>query len=167
MDALKNRKFTLAAVVLALMTAQENRGSSAYLKQVGPAPLRFSAPNAVPGSFALPASLVERIAPTNKAEIIVPDANSAQTNGVPVDPSANSTPTSQTITPSAELLPRPTPTPAASEMLVVSPQMLTEYFKPGTEATNSALSSGVFAPVPVGFTPPLVKPPSRATYTSP
>jgi hypothetical protein len=168
MDALKNRKFTVAAVALALIAAQENRGYSAYLKQVGPVPLRFSPANAAPDSFTLPASLVERIAPTNKAETAVPEANSAQTNAVPTDSTANSTPAAQTSVPSAELLPKTTPTPPASEMLVVSPQMLTEYFKPGTEATNSAYSApSVVAPVPVGFTPPLVTPPSRATYTSP
>jgi hypothetical protein len=47
--------------------------------------------------------------------------------------------------------------------------MLTEFFKPVAEGTNSASAVivPVTSPVPVGFTPPSARPPSRATYNTP
>jgi len=170
MDALKYRKFTVAAVTLMLLAAQENRGFSAYLKQIGPAPLRFSLATAVPASFTLPTALVEPQKPTNTTEIAVSPAIPAETNAVATVPIAVPATNAPPPILSAETPAKPTSTPAASEMLVVSPQMLTEFFKPATEGTNA--TSNFIVPVttpvvPVGFTPPLVKPSSRATYNTP
>jgi hypothetical protein len=168
MDALKYRRFTVAAVMFGLIAAQENRGFSAYLKDTGPSPLRFSVANAVPASYVLPAALVEPQKPTNTTEIAVSATNSGQTNVVAAVPAS----TPATIAPAVsgtESSAKPAPTPSASELLVVSPQMLTEFFRPVAEGTNSASTVvvPVMTPLPVGFNPPSVKPPSRATYNTP
>jgi hypothetical protein len=168
MDALKYRRFTVAAVMFGLFAAQENRGFSAYLKDTGPAPLRFSVTPAVPASFVLPVALVEPQKPTNTTEIAVSTMNSGQTNAVAAVPASTPAP-SPTAVPGTESPAKPAPTPSASEMLVVSPQMLTEFFRPVAEGTNSASTVvvPVMTPLPVGFNPPLVKSPSRATYNTP
>ena len=54
----------------------------------------------------------------------------------------------------------------ASDLLILTPQMLVDYFKPGQCPTNAA---GRFVQVPVEFTPaiPAAPPASSATYKSP
>ena len=169
MDALIYRKFKVTAVMFLLLATQENRGFSAYLKQIGPSPLRFSLATAVPTSFVLPTALIEPQKPTNATETAVSPAISAQTNAVPVVPTTAPATNAQPSALGTETPPKPSPSPSASEMLVVSPQMLTEFFKPVAETTNAAnnVVTPVTAPLPVGFTPPLVKPASRATYNTP
>jgi hypothetical protein len=168
MDALKYRRFTVVAVMFWLFAAQENRGFSAYLKDTGPSPLRFSVATAVPASYMLPTALVELQKPTNTTEIAVSATNSGQTNAVAAaptsTPAANAPAVSGTDSPA-----KPAPTPSASELLVVSPQMLTEFFRPVAEGTNSASAVvvPVMTPLPVGFNPPVMKSPSRATYNTP
>jgi len=168
MDALKYRRFTVAAVMFGLFAAQENRGFSAYLKDTGPSPLRFSLASAVPASFVLPTALVEPQKPTNTTEIAVSATNSGQTNAVSAV-SASAPTTSPSAVSGPEFPGKPTPTPSASELLVVSPQMLTEFFRPVAGGTNSASTVvvPVMTPLPVGFNPPSVKSPSRATYNTP
>lgn len=53
------------------------------------------------------------------------------------------------------------PAETASDMLVVTPQMLASYFKPVRGVTNAP---GVAVFVPVGFTPPSAPAGSQATY---
>jgi hypothetical protein len=166
METLKNRTLAAVATVIILFAAQETRGINAYLLQTGPSPLRFSLFAFVPASFDLPDSLVERQVPTNSATIAAPATTSAETNAV----AANLPPLpAPTINPSVPTTANPqnnsAPKPAASDLLVVSPQMLTEFFKPVGNETNSPGSENV--PVPVGFTPPSAPPSSRATYNSP
>ena len=166
MEALKNRTLAAAAAMLILCAAQETRGMNAYLKQTGPSPLRFSLFNFVPASFALPESLVERHAPTNTTQIATVTNTSAETNAVasalsPVPAPTNNPAVQTTTNPQNNSAPKP----AASDLLVVSPQMLTEFFKPVGNETNSP--SGANVPLPVGFTPPSAPPSSRATYNSP
>jgi len=169
MDAMKYRKFTVAVVTLMLLAAQENRGFSAYLKQTGPSALRFSIATAVPMSFALPAALVEPQKHTNATEIVTAATTSAQTNAPAEVLTSSPATNAQPAFSGPEAPGKPAPTTPASEMLVVSPQMLTEFFKPVADGTNSAntVIVPVTTPVPVGFTPPLVKPSSRATYNTP
>ena len=169
MDAFKHRKFTLAAVLLALYAAQETRGFTPYLKQTGPSPLRFSLVAAAPSSFVLPAELVEPKKPTNTTEIAVSPMNSAQTNAIPTAPTSTPATNAQPAASSTEMPVKPAANQPASDLLVVSPQMLTEFFRPAAEGTNAVNPAvvPVTTPVPVGFTPPLVKPPSRATYNNP
>jgi hypothetical protein len=169
MDALKYRKFKVAALLLALYAAQETRGFTPYLKQTGPSPLRFSLGTAVPASFVLPAALVEPPKPTNTTDIAVSPVTSPQTNSIATAPTSTPTTNAQPSVSNTELPAKPTPGPSASELLVVSPQMLTEFFRPAAEGTNAASTVivPVTTPVPVGFTPPSVKPASRATYNNP
>jgi hypothetical protein len=166
MEALKNRMFAAAAAMLILCSAQETRGMNAYLKQTGPSPLRFSLINFVPASFEPSDSLVERHVPTNITEIAATTITSAETNVVAANLPLSSAPTTNpSVQTSTDPQNSSAPKPPASDLLVVSPQMLTEFFKPVGSETNSPGS--VSAPVPVGFTPPSAPPSSRATYTSP
>jgi hypothetical protein len=169
MDALRYRKFMVAAVLLALYATQETRGFTPYLTQTGPSPLRFSLTAAFPASNVLPAALVEPPKLTNATETAVSPAISSQTNAVATVPASTPATNAQPTILGTESPTKPTPPPAASELLVVSPQMLTEFFKPVAEGTNSASAVvvPVTTPVPVGFNPPLVKPSSRATYNTP
>jgi hypothetical protein len=165
MGLLKIRKLTVVAGMLALCAAQQIRGKSAYLKQIGPPPLRFSAATP-PLSFALPPMLAERPAPTNSTEIAVPKPNPVETNTVALTSTPIPSVTTNLPAQSSLDLPNNLPRPAsASDMLVVSPQMLTEFFKPGLEGTNSATPAIV--PEPVWFTPPLATPSSQAIYNRP
>jgi hypothetical protein len=166
MEILKNRRLTIAIVTLALCVAHQTRAINAYLKETGPSPLRFSLAAAVPASLALPDSLVERSTATNTTEVASPSTPSAETNAVAAQQSSASVvPGNAAIQTTTDPQNSSSPTPSASDMLVVSPQMLTEFFKPVGGGTNS--SGTVIVPVPVGFTPPSATPSSRATYHSP
>ncbi len=172
MDAFKNRRLTAFVVLLVLYTAQETRGISAYLKQIGPSSLRFSDANPVPASFTLPEILIERQSPTNAPENAIPTTTSTETNSVSstsfVGPIPLAQQSNQPTVLTAQSPANPAPTPSASDLLPVSPQMLTEYFKPVADGTNAASSVVVPVPVaPVGFTPPVARPSSRATYSTP
>jgi len=154
-------------MILVACFARETRGNTPYLKLTGPAPLRFSVALATPVTFALPESLADHHVATKSIATNSIVTTSIDTNAVTVNAATNSlaseTPTdlgpnSQSGSPS---------TPAASDMLVVSPQMLTEFFKPVAEGTNAVGTVVVPVGVPIGFTPPSAKPSSRATYHSP
>jgi hypothetical protein len=167
MALLKIRKLAIIFALIALSAAQQTRGNSGYLKRSGPEPLRFSLATANIASFvALPASLVEKSAATNTIETASIQANTTNTATFTPPPSSSaSSPNTLSVVPGSFLPNVPPAVPAASDMLVVSPQMLTEYFKPGPNGTNSATT--LILPVAVGFTPPSAKPYSRATYNSP
>jgi hypothetical protein len=165
MEILNIRKFTAAAVAFVLCAAPQTRGVNAYLKQTGPSPLRFNAIE-VSASFVLPESLVERRTHTNATEIASATTTSIGTNGLAAQPpSIAAALPGPVLYTTADPQNSSVPAPPASDMLVVSPQMLTEFFKPVADGTNSP--GTVVVPVPVGFTPPSVTPPSRATYHSP
>src|SRR5690348_1675601 len=152
MGLLKIRKLAAFAVISGCCAAASAGGIRGYLAQIGPSPLRFSLATA-DFSFALPSALVERIAPTNTAEIPSAKTNSvekaAETNvvaQVPVSaPSANNVPAPSSPAPQTNFV----NTASASDLLVVSPQMLTEFFKSGSDGTNSA-NTTVVLPAPVG-----------------
>ena len=166
MGLFKNRKIATIVAMLALNAAQETRGNSPYLKQIGPPPLRFSLAMANLAYLAFPESLKEKSAPTDITEVAANKSDTIATNAIPQPNPSLSSSTNNLISPSLPVSQQnPTISPAASDMLVVSPQMLTEYFKPGPDGTNSATT--VILPVAVGFTPPSAKPTSRATYNSP
>ncbi|HEX4266092.1 MAG TPA: hypothetical protein VH597_17280 [Verrucomicrobiae bacterium] len=165
MEPLNIRKIAVATAILIACAAPQARGNGVYLKQIGPSPLRFSMATAA-FSFTLPAVLMGRPAVTNSAEIGLAKTTSADTNAVtvpasplPSDTTANTIPT----IPNPILPNNAATTPSASDLLVVSPQMLTEFFKPGQNGTNTP--SAVVVPPHVGFTPPSVMPPSsQAIY---
>ena len=63
------------------------------------------------------------------------------------------------------------PTTTASDLLTVTPQMIAQYLKPDSNATNALDRPGavVFVPADMSFTPPTPKasPSSQANYHSP
>lgn len=90
--------------------------------------------------------------PTNPAppyEFVLPDPLPGSA------PSASTGATTNTVGP-------------ASEMLIVTPQMLVDFFKPLPGLSNAA-PVRVIVPVDIGFQPPLVQPApsSQAIYRSP
>lgn len=173
MGLLRIRIFAASTVMLACCAAPAARGAEAYLTQIGPPPLRFSLATAH-FSFTLPSALVERTAPTNAEEITMAKTNSvdkpAETNVVAVQqtpaPASTTTNSIAPVQPNPVGQPNPVNSASANDLLVVSPQMLTEFFKPGSDATNSA-NTPVVMPAPVGFTPPSAVPSSQAIYRSP
>ncbi|HWD93814.1 MAG TPA: hypothetical protein VG938_15850 [Verrucomicrobiae bacterium] len=167
MGPLNTRKFAVIALLLAC-TAAQTRGDGVYLRKIGPSPLRFSLATAS-FSFALPQMLREQSAVTNspEAEVANPSDTNVVASQLPLPSATNNVPD---LT-NPNLPKNPLPGASASDLLVVSPQMLTEFFKPGTNGTNSPGATAVPAPTapvaPIGFTPPLVMPPSsQAIYKS-
>jgi hypothetical protein len=111
------------------------------------------------------AILLPPVAPTNSTEIAAGSTNSVSTNS-PTIPFAT-VPLPPNFVPQSAALDstnNSAQTASASDMLVVSPQMLTEYFQPGSDGTNAATSMTLPTP---RFTPPLIQPSSQATYRSP
>lgn len=156
---------TLLALCLATAPAMAAHDQAAYLPLAGPAPLRFEADMAQTFVFS-PAKSDD---PTPVVETVEPPANAAPETALVSTTNTNANAAQPTlVTPSIGESTASTPaaaSPAAGDMLVVTPQMLAEFFKPMPGATNGAGVS-VFAPVPLGFTPPVERTPpsSRATY---
>ena len=145
-----------------MLAAAANAGS-AYLPVTGPTPLRFE----------IAMTRVFDFASVGKILVLPLRPESVETNIVsPVVTvtESNTSPATITIstTSGGDEAPAPEPPVAphpADNLLVITPQMLAEYFKPFPGATNAGGVS-VFLPVQVGFTPPTDKAPvaSRATY---
>ncbi len=165
--------------------------ASGYLPRTGPVPLRFESEATPPPPLVLPPLLMEDAppAPVVESAAVTPPPENLGPAPLPTPPSAGETnsivatpetpPTDASAATLDQLfggaksnpaaLPEPTPSPAtqattASEMLVVTPQMLIEYFKP--QAAGTPQAAGVSAFVPVGFAPPTsgTAPASQATY---
>lgn len=180
----------LYAVVWSSVSSQAGLPNG-YLRCTGPVPLRFAAETAGLDGCDLPPLVMEddthasntpvspentasappgkptvTVTEANSAESVAPDAMANQNQSIPVrfdgDPLAIPQPFS---TPSTPALPEIATATSASDLLVVTPQMLVDYFKPSRAATNSA-NTAVF--VPLGFTPPapmaVTPPSSSATY---
>jgi hypothetical protein len=139
--------------------------ASGYLPRTGPPPLRFR-----------PAPIVSIIAsqPVTTASEPVPAASEAApiqgpelpaelefppTDHPPQVPNPNGESLLPPVVPNLQPVQQPTP---ANELLIISPQMLIEYFRPQPGATNAPVS----AIVPVQFMPatPAAAPSSRAMY---
>lgn len=166
--------------------------ASGYLQVAGPVPLRFLA-EPIPGEpYLLPPLSLTDVTPMPPEEpASAPAATNIATAPIaeeeptvplpkpPEPPSADVTAAAlENLFSGANANPLGIPAPQnpapltpdsqqkASDMLVVTPQMLIEYFKPGRVATNG-VGASIF--VPVGFRPPeavLPSPSSKATYHS-
>ena len=157
------------AVLMATATAIN--ADSAYLPVTGPPPLRFEVAmtrtfdfstvgkNAVPPPKTEAVSVLMEPAhgSTNAAATVV---SITESNGSVLSVALPNTAPEESVVPEPPVAPHP-----ADNLLVITPQMLAEYFKPFPGATNAAGVS-VFLPVQIGFTPPTDKAPvaSRATY---
>lgn len=141
---------------------------SAYLPVTGPTPLRFEVATTHPFDFSSVGKVVvppktEMIpqavdpAPTNTASPVV---SITESNDSVVSVALPATTPEEPLVPASFMSPHP-----AGNLLVITPEILAEYFRPAPGATNAAGVS-VFLPVQVGFTPPADKNPaqSRATY---
>lgn len=164
-----------------------------YLPSTGPVPLRFAPEKAALTGYELPplamddraltrgilaasaeniaAETSDNLAALNQLGPVAPDpANQAGFAGFDSDPLAITQPP---MALSAPTLPGSATNAAASDVLVVTPQMLVEYFKADRAKTNTVNAVNVVNPavyVPVGFTPPaptaFAAPSSSATYRS-
>jgi len=147
----------LAATAAAALVV--NAGS-AYLPVTGPPPLRFEVAFVRPAALALMAAMPNL--PEN-SEDQNPATGTVLTN-TPEDLHYSSGQTN--VPPATAGEPETSGTypihPLADSPLIITPQMLAEYFKPASGPTNAA----VFLPVQVSFKPPTDPAPvrSRATY---
>ena len=161
------------AAISGLMCVLYSRADEAYLPLVGPAPLRFEQartyrPPAPAASEPIAVStlqspeipdIVPSVLSTNAPAVSTPEMVSTNdTMAEPITASRDQT----TLVPTA-------PLPAApGDVGYVTPQMLTEYFRPAPGRTNQ-LRAAVFVPVEIEFRPPSPGPQasSQAVYKSP
>jgi hypothetical protein len=162
------RRFATAwtTFVLASTTTMAARGG-AYLPITGPTPLRFE--TATARTFASPLKSAGHDTKANDTKPVIEPIDQG-TNASPQTSSAAGTDAAQAFPPMDPLGQSVTPEPMAaysppSDMPFITPQIVAEYFRPTATSTNAAGVS-VFLPAPVGFMPPMEKPPasSRATY---
>jgi hypothetical protein len=139
---------------------------AAYLPLVGPPPMRFE-------KAAVGAKTISWTPPTLTPSTIAIETNVPSiTSSIPANSVAQAPP-------AIEPVKAPVPLPAenlstnstdqtrsANDLLVVTPEMLVDYFKPNDNATNA---TDVRVLVPVNFTPPASAsiPSSQAIYRSP
>jgi hypothetical protein len=161
----KDCRACMILVALAALTETPTRGA-AYLPLVGPPPMRFE--KATGGSKTISWAPPALIPPAVVVEPTLPSV----TTTIPVN---------NVVSPHPVIEPANTPVPlppenlstnsavqtrSANELLVVTPEMLVDYFKPNNNSTNAA---NVHVLVPVNFTPPAsaLMPSSQANYRSP
>jgi hypothetical protein len=184
---LKSRKFAgvIGAIVVGIFIVNPARGERAYLPAVGAPPLRFQAfttnhlvfdlksfvATAKPAEIlnaaapvAMPANPTNLVAVSNQIPVSAAIIN--QENPIPAKPEivadAKKSFTQRT---DSEIS-----SPAASDLLTVTPQMISEYLKPEQNEASRVEQPGpiMFVPPEMQFTPPAPKTSgeSRAIYKS-
>jgi hypothetical protein len=178
----KSRKFigVIGAIITGFFTVLEANGERAYLPIVGSPPLRFQAITTNHlvfnlESFAQPQKPAETsnavtqiVAPvanaTNLVESSSPASALSETNQAAAKPETVAD-TKNSSVPPFNFASSPS---SASDLLTVTPQMITEYLKPAQTETNRADQPGavVFVPAEMQFTPPApnASAESRAIY---
>jgi hypothetical protein len=173
---------TVLIILVAMLPVGALQSSDLYLPCIGPAPLRFAAATVNYKNFAWPVPLNTGRSTTNSTEIANLSGSNAATNSTaslpPSAPQTNNTPVNARVplapdvTVSSPANPPQMPIGAdgnplsASNLLIVTPQMLADYFK---ATLNNADRSSTNAPAgpEVLFNPPTPKPPSsEAIYRS-
>ena len=157
------RACVILVALVALMVPLA-RGT-AYLALVGPPPLRFekAAGSAkiiswTPAALTPPTVAVETNSPLVTSTIpinnVVPPPPSTEPAIAPVPSPTENLSKNSTVQ-----------TRTANDLLVVTPEMLVDYFKSSNDATNAA---NIHVLAPVNFTPPASAsiPSSQAIYTS-
>jgi hypothetical protein len=156
----------LCLVALALLTALPVDGG-AYLPLVGPPPLRFE-------KAISHAKTISWVPPVLPPPPIVAETNPTPvsvTSSMPIENVVTLPPAAPAISVSAPPMPENLPAIStvqprpANDLLVVSPDMLVDYFKPNNNVKNAA---EVHVLAPVNFTPPpsVSIPSSQAIYNS-
>jgi hypothetical protein len=163
-----NRNVIIPAIVIVLLAVQAVSGAEAYLASIGPPPLRFEyvddnnalflkeleLPKPAPVSEpAMPAPQAEANPETTIAASQPVAGSPADMSGVPFLPGAGKN--------------GHHPDSSASDMLSISPQMISDYFKPYSaegDSESGPFQHGdqIFVPAELGFVPPG----SRAIYNS-
>jgi hypothetical protein len=178
----KSRKFTgvIGAILAGFFAAHEANGERAYLPVVGSPPLRFQAITTnhlvfnlesfaqPPKKAAVSNVTTQIIAPventTNLVENSSPIPVYLETNRVPAKPESVADTRNNSVPPYNFA----NSSSAASDLLTVTPQMITEYLKPAQTETNRTDQPGavVFVPAELQFTPPTpnASAESRAIY---
>jgi len=162
----------LCVAVIGFFLAQKARGEKAYLQIVGPPALRFQAPATNYSWFT--GKLFELSAkvknPSGKTALTVPQANitnsvvvfhptsiaPAKGNQVSGLPQIGANEENNSEMPVIS----PDSSSAASDLLTVSPQMITEYLQPAPkqdEAMGQTNSRVIFVPPEMQFMPPAPK----------
>ena len=162
----------MIVVILTIAATYRSHGDGSYLPGIGPAPLRFLPIITNINLTALPPlemgddeaeaqseSTETNLSSTN-VESTVESATSAAGVTNDVDTVMSSEPPETNPEDAATFV-----APSTGYSAVITPQMLTEYLRPASSATNGAGVS-VFVPTEVGFMPPSPQPSSQATYKS-
>ena len=161
----------VALAVAAQAAALGAKSASGYLPRIGPTPLRLVPVKTEPPQAVLPPLAVDdRVEEPSQPEPIVQHAfnlNDYLDSNLPLWTGLAEAIAKRVFPdPGTEKAPKE-PLPAVSppnDMVVVTPQMLVDYFRPIGSATNAP---EVSVTVPVGFMPPAIPAPSRATYSTP
>ena len=171
----------ICAFASGIFAFHEARGERAYLPSVGSPPLRFQAviTNHLVFNLKSFAKTVKPAEASNAVPQIVANStnnvaisrqipaavtNDSQTNQVPVKPETDDNEKNNSETPVFS----PDASSSASDLLTVTPQMITEYLKPAQTETKQAAPTNpvVFVPAELQFAPPAPKASgeSQATY---
>ena len=163
MDAEK----VILSVLLLAIPLPAMRGSEFYLGSVGPSPLRFAqSPSSKPYVWPKGPTM-----PTNNFSVVTDSVPGISTNltAAPAVSSAQITNSVASMTRPApdmasSLLPQPQPgvdtnSLSASNLLLVTPQMLADFFKANLEMMSRWSTNGPAVPE-IPFNPPTPKPPS-------
>jgi hypothetical protein len=168
------------AIAISLFAVPETRGERAYLPAVGSPPLRFQAITTNHfvfnlESFAQPPkpaeisnTMAQAVAPPVNTTNLVENPNSipvfSQTNQASVKPETVADTKNNSVPPFNFA----NSSSSASDLLTVTPQMISEYLKPAQTEANRADQPGtvVFVPAEMQFTPPTpnASAESRAIY---
>jgi len=155
----KHCRACLPLIVLAPLSGLPAQ-DEAYLPLVGPPPLRFEEKlaSAAQISWTPPPIVVETNPPPEISAIPSHNIEAAAPASASTNAPAPSPPENLSTNSTSE-------THSANDLLVVTPEMLVDYFKPSNVTTNS---TDVQVPASVNFTPPAsaLIPSSQAIYQS-
>jgi hypothetical protein len=167
---LRPRKFisVIGAIIVGVFAVHEARGVGAYLPIVGSPPLRFQA--VITNHFLFNSEFfeaMEKLGETSNtvAQLAAPATNAANIGAVSTPLFVSSAKTNQISAATDEKndseMPviSPISSSSASDLLTVTPQMITEYLQPAQKADGWAnrrnqSDTSVFVPFEMQFAPP-------------
>ncbi len=160
------------AVVLPMVCAGDLRAADLYLTRLGPAPLRFASAPASTKDFVWPiplqpghtatnssalAAIGDSVAGTNSSvSVAITTGSQTQSSSLVASQSTEIVKSSPLIGPSIPTVSDGNPL-SASNLLLVTPQMLADYFKASFDFANKP-GTNVLNGVEVPFNPPMPKP---------
>ena len=180
---LSSRKFirVIGAIIAGLFATQEARVVGEYLPIVGPPPLRFQAVITNDFVFNLePSEAAEEPVETSNT-VAQPDAPAVNVTNIiavsnSISLSSAETNQASVVTDETNNYETPVISPdsssSASDLLTVSPQMITEYLQPAQKArgwnNRRNQDTAVFVPLDMQFAPPTTNAPvqSEAIYNN-